>query len=145
MARPSPFSRPALFLISDNPRWPKITAATKAHGTKNRSPNTRLAMAFPLVCAGAAGTNGPTLAGAGTAEDCAPHLRQNWSSLPMLLPHCVQNVLMDSSQSYCAWRIKFARNILFAMGCVNALDQFPAICPGHVGLICCPQWSRPLD
>jgi hypothetical protein len=26
-------------------------------------------------------------------------LRQNWSSLAMLLPHCLQNVLMDSSKA----------------------------------------------
>src|ERR1700687_4382570 len=95
MASPSPFRRPALLRISDKAKWPNTIAATKRNGMKNNSPQTRLAIAFPLVCA-IPGDGGAPLADV-TAESAGairPHTRQNLSSAVMLFPHAEQNNAM---------------------------------------------------
>ncbi len=46
---PAPFRRPALLRICELEMWPKIMASTAAGKMKNSNPQTRLAMAKPLV------------------------------------------------------------------------------------------------
>src|SRR5579863_2454977 len=63
MARPRPFRRPALFLISDREIWPRMIA-TMQSGNTLMMPRIRLATALPLVSSARAGA-GPSAAGPG--------------------------------------------------------------------------------
>jgi hypothetical protein len=62
---------------------------------KNNSPQTRLAMAFPLVCSIPGVAGAPLAAGmAESADAIRPHTRQNLSSAVMLFPHAEHNNAM---------------------------------------------------
>jgi hypothetical protein len=53
MAMPRPISRPALLLMSESARCPRITAAKAENGQKkNTAPQIKLAKALPLFCGG---------------------------------------------------------------------------------------------
>src|SRR5258708_5307452 len=93
MAKPSPFSRPALLRISDKERCPKTTATIEIGKKKKNSPQIKLTMAFPLVCTGASETGGASLADVAAEPETAarPQRRQNLSSAVKLFPQPAQN------------------------------------------------------
>ena len=67
-------------------------APTNASGMKNKSPQTRLVVAFPLVSAGVVRVAGAMLVATDTAEATAvPQTLQNRSSVATLLPQAAQN------------------------------------------------------
>src|SRR6266850_6369654 len=95
MAMPWPLSLPALFLISERDRCPKIIATMESGRNKKKSPDTKLTIAFPLVSAGAAEV-GPPSPGeetdAGVLDDTLrPQTRQNCSPAATLFPQAAQN------------------------------------------------------
>src|SRR5947207_13525692 len=97
MAKPSPFRRPPLFLISEREMCPRTTATIKS-GNILMMPHTRLAIAFPLVCAVPANEGGGTAGGAnpaGGTETCAgcirlPQFEQNCALSAKVAPHLGQ-------------------------------------------------------
>ena len=77
-------------------------AATNARGIKNKSPQTKLAVAFPLVTAGALGVSGMSLLAIDAAGATAlPQTRQNLSSAATLLPHAAQSDAISASCQNC--------------------------------------------
>ena len=88
VANPWPFNRPALFLISESARWPKMIAATAENGMNTKIPITRLAIALPLVVSAPVGVypapGAPATAAAETSR--FPHLPQNCDPSAIISP-----------------------------------------------------------
>jgi hypothetical protein len=102
MARPSPFRRPELRRISDTEIWPRITARIESGNAKMKRPETRLAIALPLVCAGntVPSAAGPKVDGAAALCDTSfPQTLQNLSPTGASLPQTAQN--MDHNLTTC--------------------------------------------
>src|SRR5580700_1306507 len=87
MATPSPLSRPALLRISERDRCPKMMATIDKGNANRKRPQTKLTIAFPLVCACT-----PT---AGVVADSAatslPQTPQNLSPAETSFPQPAQN------------------------------------------------------
>src|SRR5258708_40304197 len=92
MARPSPLSRPALLRISERERCPKIIARIDKGNAKRKTPQAKLAMAFPLVSGGVPGT-GAAVTG---AEISLPQTLQNFSPAATSFPEPEQNKRLTS-------------------------------------------------
>src|ERR1700722_583201 len=103
LAMPRPPIRPAELRISESEMWPRIIAAMEA-GRKNvKIPQTRLAMALPLVGAspvtGAGVANeppgtgvGPGVVRAAAEESGCPHFEQNCPESGLAVPQFRQNI-----------------------------------------------------
>jgi hypothetical protein len=121
MARPSPLRRPALPRISDSERCPRTTATIEIGKKKMNRPQIRLAIALPLVSAGAAIVGaGPAAAETATSF---PQTRQNLSPAPTSFPQLVQIRLCDlrtGGEESCLHR-NFCSTLLFALLYVNLL------------------------
>ena len=110
IAKPSPFMRPPLFLISEREMCPR-TMATMNRGNTLMMPQTRLAIALPLVCAGpigaaalyAAGRADPVGGGTDsppgwTCEVEYPQLKQKRLFSARVVPHLGQIKNVSSLQ-----------------------------------------------
>ncbi len=96
--------RPADLRISESDIWPRIIAAMEAGRKKVKIPQTRLAIALPLVGASplTGGGAGNELPGTGTgpgavrapaaAESGCPHLEQNCPASGLAMPQFRQNI-----------------------------------------------------
>src|SRR5579864_187208 len=97
MASPRPINRPPACRISDSERWPSTIATIATGKKKNKIPQIRLPIAFPLISDGPTYRGvGPSKAGAGGAKgrcpcSSAPHLEQKRPSFGFSAPHSAQN------------------------------------------------------
>src|SRR5579863_1603033 len=103
IAKPLPPSRPALLRISESDKCPKRTAAIALGGKKNRTPQTRLNMAFPLGSGGSPNATPGSSGGlAEVAKTALPQIEQKLSPSDKLLPQPAQNELMHHrSAEFC--------------------------------------------
>src|SRR5712675_1773967 len=102
MARPSPLSRPALLRISERERCPKIIARIDRGNAKRKTPQAKLAMAFPLVTGGVPGT----VAVVTGAEISLPQTLQNFSPAATSFPQPGQNNRLTSGSRRCKLLIR---------------------------------------
>ena len=124
MATPSPLSRPALLRMSRRERCPKTTARIDAGKKKKKSPEIRLAIAFPLV----SGVTPCPAAAAAVAdvETSFPHTRQKRSPDDTLFPQAGQNTVICLRRGPAAdsLRANFAGTLLHASFRVNSPSWF---------------------
>jgi uncharacterized membrane protein len=110
--------------------WPNTIAATNPNGMKTSSPQTKLTMAFPLVCAGPLGACGVTVGAAGDgAAASRPHTRQNLSPAAMLLPQAAQNesICSPGGEAQLRFAVKLDETLHFALRRVNATVVSPLL------------------
>src|SRR5437660_11793878 len=161
IARPRPFKRPGLLRISESAMYPKITATIERGRMTKRIPQITLKIALPLVSGGS--PNATCGSGATPAPACEsrPQAPQNRCPSARLLPQPRQNELTGlllcagaSSETHCG--LSYCRTspcpkaikICTKHTLHNRLRQcgkwICCDCPWHLGLICCPQWSKSL-
>src|SRR5271163_2562580 len=132
---PSPLSRPALLRMSERDRCPNMIARIDNGNANRKSPQTKLAIAFPLVSAGAIAAGVITLG----AETSLPQTLQNFSPADTLLPQLAQNTMCDlrGSRRDANTRRKYKinklcrnlhRTLLLSLHHVNLLDGFSPVC-----------------
>src|ERR1700693_5110572 len=99
---PSPLRRPELLRISETERCPNMTARIDNGNANRKRPQTKLAIALPLVCAGkiVPSAGGPNAgAGAEAAETSFPQTAQNLSPTDTLFPQPEQNTTISPPET----------------------------------------------